>query len=50
VITGVDGGSVTTAQHLRAVIAAHAPGDKLSLSLLRGGKTQTVTVTLGARS
>jgi putative serine protease PepD len=50
VITGVDGASVTTAQRLRAVIAAHAPGDKLSLSLLRGGNAQTVTVTLGARS
>jgi putative serine protease PepD len=50
VITGVDGASVTTAQRLRAVIAAHAPGDKLSLSLLRGGNTQTVSVTLGARS
>jgi putative serine protease PepD len=50
VISGVDGANVTTAQRLRAVIAAHAPGDKLSLSLLRGGKTQTVTVTLGARS
>ncbi|MFZ1880494.1 MAG: trypsin-like peptidase domain-containing protein [Gaiellaceae bacterium] len=50
VITGVDGASVTTAERLRAVIAAHAPGDKLSLALLRGGKTQTVTVTLGVRS
>jgi putative serine protease PepD len=50
VITGVDGASVTTAERLRAAIAAHAPGDKLSLSLLRGGKTQTLTVTLGARS
>ncbi len=50
VITGVDGASVTTAERLRAVIAAHAPGDKLSLALLRGSKTQTVTVTLGVRS
>jgi putative serine protease PepD len=50
VITGVDGTGVTTAQRLRAVIAAHAPGDKLALSLLRGGNTQTVTVTLGVRS
>jgi len=50
VIKRVDGQAVTTAQRLRAVIAAHAPGDKLALSVLRNGATQTVTVTLGARS
>jgi putative serine protease PepD len=50
VITAVGSTSVTTAEHLRAVIAAHAPGDKLSLSILRNGKTSTVTVTLGSRS
>jgi putative serine protease PepD len=50
VITAVGGTSVTTAEHLRAVIASHAPGDKLSLSVLRNGKTSTVTVTLGSRS
>jgi putative serine protease PepD len=50
VITAVGGKSVTTAEQLRALIAAHAPGDKVSLSLLRGGQTTTVTVTLGSRS
>ncbi len=49
-ITAVGGTPVTTAQRLRAVIASHAPGDKLELSVLRNGKTLTVTVTLGARS
>ena len=50
VITGVDGTAVSSAQRLRAVIAAHAPGDKLSLTIRRNGTTQTVTVTLGSRS
>ncbi len=50
VITAVDGTAVTSAQRLRAVIAAHVPGDKLTLSLLRRGTTSTVTVTLGSRS
>jgi putative serine protease PepD len=50
VITAVGSTSVSTAEQLRAVIAAHAPGDKLSLSILRNGKTTTVTVTLGSRS
>ena len=50
VITAVGGTPVSTAQRLRAVIASHAPGDKLSLSVLRNGKTSTVTVTLGSRS
>jgi putative serine protease PepD len=50
VITAVGGAPVTTAEKLRALIAAHAPGDKLSLSILRSGKTSTVEVTLGSRS
>jgi putative serine protease PepD len=50
VITAVGSTPVSTAEQLRAVIAAHAPGDKLSLSILRNGKTTTVTVTLGSRS
>jgi putative serine protease PepD len=50
VITAVGGKSVTSAAELRALIAAHAPGDTLSVSILRGGQTTTVTVTLGSRS
>jgi putative serine protease PepD len=50
VITAVGGTPVTTAEKLRALIASHAPGDKLSLSILRNGKTSTVDVTLGSRS
>jgi putative serine protease PepD len=50
VITAVGGKTVTTAQQLRTVIAAHAPGDKLSVTIFANGKTATVTVTLGSRS
>jgi putative serine protease PepD len=50
VITAVGGKPVATAQRLRAVIAAHAPGDKLALAVTRNGQKQTVSVTLGSRS
>jgi len=50
VITAVDGKAVMTAQGLRAVIAAHQPGDKLSITYRRSGESKTVTATLGARS
>jgi putative serine protease PepD len=50
VVTSVDGVAVTTAQQLRAIIAAHQPGDTLASALRRGGATKTLHVTLGARS
>jgi putative serine protease PepD len=50
VITAVGDTKVATAQSLRAVIAEHAPGDKLTLTILRDGKTSTVSVTLGSRT
>ena len=49
-ITAVDGSPVTSAERLRAVIAAHAPGDKVVLTVRRGGAEKTLTATLGARS
>ena len=50
VITGVGGTKVTTAEQLRAIIDSHQPGDKLSLTVLRGGSTKTLSATLGTRS
>ncbi|HEY2937768.1 MAG TPA: trypsin-like peptidase domain-containing protein [Gaiellaceae bacterium] len=50
VITAADGTAVTTAQQLRGLIAAKKPGDSLELTIERGGKTQSVKVTLGSRS
>ena len=50
VILSVDGKSVTTAEQLQAAIAAHKPGDKVTLRVSRSGHVRTVSVTLGARS
>jgi putative serine protease PepD len=50
VVTAVDGTAVKTAESLRAVIAAHKPGDKLDLTILRNGSSKTISVTLGSRT
>jgi putative serine protease PepD len=50
IVTSVDGVTVTSAQQLRAIIAAHQPGDSLSLEVRRSGSTKTLHVTLGSRS
>jgi S1-C subfamily serine protease len=50
IIVAADGKSVDgTASSLEAIIAAHKPGDKITLELYRGDKKMTVTVTLGNR-
>ena len=49
VITAVDGKSITSSQQLRAVIAAHKPGDTITLTIRRSGATKTLDVTLGSR-
>ena len=49
VITAVDGTSVPSASKLRALIAEHQPGDKITLTVRRGGSTQTLTATLGSK-
>jgi putative serine protease PepD len=49
VITAVDGKSITSSQQLRAVIAAHQPGDQITLTIRRSGSTKTLDVTLGSR-
>ncbi len=46
-VVGIDGRSVTTSDQLADAVAQHKPGDKLKLEVVRGGKTRTVTVTLG---
>ena len=46
-VVGIDGTSVTTSDQLADAVAQHKPGDKLKLEVVRGGKTRTVTVTLG---
>jgi putative serine protease PepD len=50
VIVAVDGRAVTSAEQLRAIIAADHPGDTITLKLQRNGAGKTVKATLGSRS
>ena len=50
VITAVDGAAVTSAEQLRAVIAAHKPGDRITVTVTRSGASKTFDVTLGSRT
>ncbi len=49
VITGFDGTTVTSTSQLQALIAAKHSGDKVSLTLARGGDRRTLTLTLSSR-
>src|SRR5213078_1036564 len=49
VVTAIDGNAVKTASALESAIAAKQPGDKVTLTIDRGGSTRTVSVTLGTR-
>lgn len=50
VITQVEGQRVHSGEELIVKIRAHRPGDDLDLKLTRGGKEQTVSLTLGSAS
>jgi S1-C subfamily serine protease len=47
IIVGAEGKTIRTTDDLRDVLAAHKPGDKISLEIYRGAKKRSVTVTLG---
>ncbi|MGO8685290.1 MAG: S1C family serine protease [Thermoleophilia bacterium] len=49
VITAIDGKTVTTMDQLAATIAAHKPGDKVTLTIVAGSTTRQVTATLATR-
>jgi putative serine protease PepD len=49
VITAIDGTPVSNADDLTARLAAHKPGDKVTLTVTRNGKTSKIDVTLGTR-
>jgi 2-alkenal reductase len=49
VILAVDGKPVHANNDLSELIAGYKPGDTVTLNILRGGNTQAVQVTLGAR-
>jgi serine protease Do len=46
VITKVDGTDITESHSLASTLSQHSPGDKVTLTLVRDGKTQDVSVTL----
>ena len=43
----IDGKSISSVEDLRDAIAAHEPGQKIKLTVFRGAKKTSVTVTLG---
>ena len=47
IITKVDGTAVDEDHSLTGLLGKHQPGDDVKLTIVRGDKTQTVTVTLG---
>ncbi len=49
VITAVDGEKLVAENDLSRLIAEHAPGDKITLSIIRDGEQMDVDVTLGTR-
>jgi putative serine protease PepD len=49
VITEVDGRAIDSADALRRAIDSHRPGDRVRLTVVRGGDERTVQVTLGER-
>ena len=49
VVTAVDGEPVDTEHTLRDRVGAHAPNDSIELTVLRGGETLNIDVTLGER-
>jgi putative serine protease PepD len=49
VIVAIDKSSVSSAAELQATIDSKRPGDKISITVLRGGERVTVDVTLAAR-
>ena len=49
VITAIDGTAVTNIQDIQAYLLNKQAGDKVDLSVLRQGQTQTITVTLADR-
>jgi putative serine protease PepD len=50
VVTAVGDRSVTTSTELTAAVRSQAPGEKVQLTIRRGGQTSTIEVTLGSTS
>ena len=50
IITAVDGTEISGKSDLSSIIADHAAGDKLTLSIYRQGQTLTLTVEIGEQT
>ena len=46
VIQKIDGHTVRTLDDIRGIVADKSPGEKVTITLLRGGKPKTVEATL----
>jgi S1-C subfamily serine protease len=49
IITGIDDITIDSEHPVNAVLAQYAPGDTVTLRVLRGGETLSIEVTLGVR-
>jgi S1-C subfamily serine protease len=49
-ITGIAGHAVKSPEQLQDAVAFMSPGDKVSIEIVRDGKTQTIEVVLGERT
>ena len=49
VITALDGQTISSSEELQSAIDAHRPGDDVTLTYVRGGKSHTVSITLATR-
>lgn len=49
IITAIDGQTIDREHPLDLVLLSHAPGDTVTLTVLRDGATQSIDVTLGTR-
>jgi putative serine protease PepD len=49
VIVALDGQQITDPDGLSTAIGAHQPGDRVTVTYLRGGARRTAQVTLGTR-
>jgi putative serine protease PepD len=48
VVTAVDGKAIASGDALVAAVRSHRPGDQVKLTITRGGKSQSITATLGS--
>lgn len=47
-ITAVDGSAIKNMEALRAIIGSHSPGDEITVTFVRNGRSTTTRVTLGS--